>query len=409
MKKYNKFLSCILVILLLMAQVFCYSPMVSAETTNKIVTKNEKLEKTILKGWKNRQSSIDIKSLNISINVLNEKYPHILLNNPEYFYVGTEYKYKYKNNKVTEILPKYNTKDKLKIDSMRQKINKAANTILKGITKDMSTYDRCLYIHDMLAQHTSYKNMNLNESFNMYGPLVKRFGVCQGYACAYNYLLKKAGVTSVAVLSRNMDHAWNKVKIGSNFYHVDVTHDDEIYNTKLNIEQVSHKHFLLSDEEVEKIGHYDWYSYGGDKAPKKYSKNAVHMKAKNSVYQVKGYYYYIDKNNNFVKQNNKQKITTIYKIGKEKIVKGTKTNYVVSNLSKLIYYKGNFYFNDCNKVYKYTIGKKAKCKIIKTISRETITKQAFIVDISIKQNGKLYYGVRNYMTNKYSQGLLKKA
>ena len=80
---------------------------------------------------------------------------------------------------------------------------------------------------------------------------------------AYRYLLHKAGICSEEVLSDKMNHCWNYVKIGENWYHVDVTWDDPVYQgRKPNNECISHEHFLLSDEAIRAKKHYGWDTRG---------------------------------------------------------------------------------------------------------------------------------------------------
>lgn len=399
--KTKRVISCLVVLTLLFLQV-CFINVGATSTSYTIISSNSKLESRLVSGWKNLKASINIEDLNISVDYLNKAYFYYIYNNPEYFYVQTRFEYKYTNNKVLKVIPSYTIKDSKKITKMKNQINKQANKILKGITKDMSSYDKCLYIHDSLTQHTSYKDIGQN-SFNLYGPLIKRYGVCQGYVCAYTYLLKKAGITATAVTSKTMNHAWNKVKIGNNYYHVDVTYDDAIYDKSKNIETTGHTYFLLSDSEIASEGHVNWVSCGDKKCDKKYSvKTKVHQKALNAVFCIENKYYYIDKDYDLVRENKKGKKAVVKSIGTTKKLNLNGVLCTVTNLPKIVYYKGKLYFNDCEKVYTYNLTKR-KIAVVKTLSKRTLAKSSFISDLSIKANGKLYYGIKNYNTNIFTQ------
>lgn len=50
--------------------------------------------------------------------------------------------------------------------------------------------------------------------------------ICEGYAKGYNLLLKAAGIESFYVHSNS--HAWNIVKLGNQYFHVDTTWMTEI-------------------------------------------------------------------------------------------------------------------------------------------------------------------------------------
>lgn len=400
MKKCKKII-CTTFILILLLQTFIIP--VHANSDYIIYGQNNKLEATLVNGWKNIRRTINVEKLNISGDYLSKVYHLILLNNPEYFYIKTNFKYTHRNNKVLSITPEYITTNGKKINSMKKQINKQADMILSGIAKNMTKYQKCLYIHDMLAQHTSYKSVNVY-SYNMYGPLVDRVGVCQGYVCAYNYLLKKIGIASCVVASETMKHTWNKVRLNYKWYHIDVTHDDKITCESLNAEEISHDNFLLSDYELKNNGYNNWSCYGSNSCNNTYIQNSIHKKALNGIFQVKKDFYYIDKNYNLIKNGKNNK--NLFKIGANKLVKGYNTTFYVTNLPCLMYYKNNLYFNDCEKIYKYNL-KKNKITTIKCISKKDINDNNFIVNLVIRKNNKVYYIMRNYKTNNYTQKRLK--
>ena len=97
--------------------------------------------------------------------------------------------------------------------------------------------EKIVVLHDYLVLHTEYDfdgytSGNLSEdSFSAYGVFVKKKAVCSGYMLAYHYLLKKCGITDYYVTSTSMNHAWNVVKLGKNYYHVDTTWDDVVLLT----------------------------------------------------------------------------------------------------------------------------------------------------------------------------------
>ncbi|MBR1691947.1 MAG: leucine-rich repeat protein, partial [Lachnospiraceae bacterium] len=109
-------------------------------------------------------------------------------------------------------------------------------------------------IHDWLAVHCEYDYANLqtktvpDDSYNLYGALVKKIAVCEGYARAYQYILReKLGIGCYYMSSESMNHAWNAVLIGGKYYHVDVTWDDPVND---RIGRVKHTYFLLSNSGI---------------------------------------------------------------------------------------------------------------------------------------------------------------
>jgi transglutaminase/protease-like cytokinesis protein 3 len=76
---------------------------------------------------------------------------------------------------------------------------------------------------------------------------------------AYRYLLDQLGIKSEEIVSEKMEHCWNYVRIGGNWYHVDVTWDDPVYQgRKPSDGPISHEHFLLSDSAIQAKKHHSW-------------------------------------------------------------------------------------------------------------------------------------------------------
>ena len=125
-----------------------------------------------------------------------------------------------------------------------------ADALLDGIRgSSLSEVEKALLLHDRLAVHVAYDEENLEnntlpeESFTAYGAIALRTAVCQGYAAAYLYLLREAGISSEICSSQSLQHAWNIVYIGGVPYHVDVTWDDPVDDL---VGRARHRHFLLS-------------------------------------------------------------------------------------------------------------------------------------------------------------------
>lgn len=138
-----------------------------------------------------------------------------------------------------------------------QACENAARTILRGIAgnNSLSEAEKALLIHDRLIIWCGYDETNLlagtltNDDFTMYGALVNRTAVCQGYSLAYKYLLSKVSIFSYMCTSDEVAHAWNIVYIDGIPYHVDVTHDDPLdeYAPYDHQGRVYHENFLVSD------------------------------------------------------------------------------------------------------------------------------------------------------------------
>lgn len=195
---------------------------------------------------------IDIRDMKIEKKDLKAVLMNTLNLNPEIFYVESSFRYYYdQDGNITSIeLNLTHTGDEIKKRSAE--VETAAEYFLDRIADSkMSQWEIVLAVHDYIASSVEYdydglKNGNLNEdAYDIYGALVKKKAVCQGYSLAAEYLLQKSGITTGIASSENADHAWNLVKIGGEWYHMDITWDDPVYD---NLGKVRHSFVLISDD-----------------------------------------------------------------------------------------------------------------------------------------------------------------
>ena len=121
------------------------------------------------------------------------------------------------------------------INQAQEQIEQIKNNIIANIQN--SNIDKKIrYIHDYLVDNTSYdQTISQDNIYNLYGALINKECVCEGYAKAFKYLLDEAGIDSVIVAGiatntngETENHAWNYVAIEGNWYAIDVTWDDPI-------------------------------------------------------------------------------------------------------------------------------------------------------------------------------------
>ena len=106
------------------------------------------------------------------------------------------------------------------------------------ITEGMSEFEREMQIIMYLVQNVDYDfdgYMNgrvPDASYEAYGALVNGKAVCQGYAYAFQRLCNACGLLCVPVTgySAGEGHMWNKVMIDGEWYNVDVSAEDPIFN-----------------------------------------------------------------------------------------------------------------------------------------------------------------------------------
>ncbi|MBO6303337.1 MAG: hypothetical protein J6N15_12960 [Ruminiclostridium sp.] len=173
----------------------------------------------------------------------------VYYSHPEFFFVHNGYKYAVINDNITSIIFEYDI-PKASLAEARECFDAAARKVVEGITDDMTDVDKALYVHDYLILNCRYDTAQ--KRYSAYNCLIEQLCVCQGYTLAYEYILNEyLGIPCSAAYSDDTNHIWNYVKIGNNWYHVDLTLDDlyDSYNGASYDRHgfVSHKNFLMSD------------------------------------------------------------------------------------------------------------------------------------------------------------------
>ncbi len=134
------------------------------------------------------------------------------------------------------------------------------DAILNAMPSGLTDQQKTLYLHDYLVTHCQYDSTL--KKFNAYNVLVERSAVCQGYALAYAYLCKRAGVEAYLVTSKENDHAWDLVVLDGTYYFVDCTWDDPADDKYEAF--CAHENYLRSRKGMINTGHEitksDWTS-----------------------------------------------------------------------------------------------------------------------------------------------------
>ena len=120
------------------------------------------------------------------------------------------------------------------INSCQAQIEQTKNEALSNLSGN--TANKIKQIHDYLVDNLNYdQTLSKANIYNLYGALVNKECVCEGYAKAFKYLLDEAGIDNVIAIGTGTNskgeaenHAWNYVAIDGNWYAVDATWDDPV-------------------------------------------------------------------------------------------------------------------------------------------------------------------------------------
>ena len=156
---------------------------------------------------------------------------------------------------ITSTLMNVSTKISFKVpadaETRNKKIEKKADSILKGAPA--GAYEKVKYIYEYVIDHTEY-DLNAPDNQTTYSVLINGRSVCGGYASAFQYLCDRAGIDCIYVSGEIIGkgpHAWNIVKIGTNYYWVDTTWGDPAYfDTLKGPETIFYDYLCATDEEL---------------------------------------------------------------------------------------------------------------------------------------------------------------
>lgn len=223
-------------------------------------------------------------------------------------------------------------------------------SMLENVEKEE---EKALVLHDYIVlnceyDYDRYLSKTLPpQSYRSAGVLLDGLAVCQGYASLYDYILSNLGIECYIVHSEEMIHAWNIVRMGAYYYHVDITWDDPVPD-RLGI--VQHTYFMRSDAEFLELEHSGWEAFGlvceDDSLGNSYWSNS-----ESAVYVEGIYAYYIEgleiKRHHIGTGETEVLLTLPYWR-----LYGTNYYYPENAFSGLVLWEGALYYNTDTQIHK---------------------------------------------------------
>lgn len=203
----------------------------------------------------NYWGDINISDLGLSQTDIDTVYWSFDYDNAQFLTLGSGYTYSYTDS--GEYL-------QMGIDYGRSPENVPSSefaTVTQNVIREAQQaggdYECLKYIHDWIVNNTSYISSGPLSKSEADGAVVYGQALCEGYSKAFMYLAQSMGYECVCVSGySNGDHMWNMVKVGGNWYHVDVTWDDPISNSG---PVLRHNYFLISDSTISSDHRIDNY------------------------------------------------------------------------------------------------------------------------------------------------------
>ena len=210
------------------------------------------LEETLYEAFINIESSVNLARYRVTADEVLEVFAQIINNSPELFYVDNKIQSYYNSYTgevaITNLFYKNSYNE---IAKMRVEFEEEVDYIISTLDENMNDIEIILAIHEYFLIHFTYDYTY--SIYNAYDILINKSGVCQAYSLAYKYILNKLGFECWLVTSDTINHAWNVVKLGDHYYHIDTTWNDA-YST---LGKANHDNFLKSENAIIELGHID--------------------------------------------------------------------------------------------------------------------------------------------------------
>ena len=206
------------------------------------------LKENIVNAVENRLDTLSVYAYGIELSEARVAVAAVINEHPEYWFVkhvNFSYITREDGTKIAyTVYFSYFSEEEVDYDIVEEEIYKCLSTVKDS----MSDLEKALAIHDYIVMDCQYDYRNYLDSsmpdndFSMLGPIYEKTAVCQGYALAFQYYMNVLGIPCETISGGN--HMWNLVEINGEWYHLDCTWDDPVWDMT---GRVRHTYFLGSD------------------------------------------------------------------------------------------------------------------------------------------------------------------
>ncbi len=192
------------------------------------------IEQALKDAWDNLADStggeivIDVSRFQAQVSDMNRLIAEVLDRNPRYFYIRSWQNTYYLSSGVVVRIRFPLQESTADLQKKMAAYDAEVRSIKDMMDPSWSPLETALFVNDYLTQNCRY-DQSLTK-YSAYDVFVEKTAVCQGYALAFLELMNQAGVACELVTSDELNHAWNLVKIGNAWYHVDTTWNDPVPN-----------------------------------------------------------------------------------------------------------------------------------------------------------------------------------
>lgn len=163
---------------------------------------------------------------NVNTTELKTVFEAFFNDHPEIFWIQTGYSCKHtQDGQCVEVILKFYPIAN-NLETAKNEFETQAQNIINGASNFKTDYEKEKYVHDALITKVEY-DASAEMSQSAYSALVNGKSVCAGYARAFQYIMHKLGIPAYYCTGYSgEEHAWDIVRLGDEYYNVDVTWDD---------------------------------------------------------------------------------------------------------------------------------------------------------------------------------------
>ena len=135
-------------------------------------------------------------------------------------------------------------------NEMLRQTEQAGLEIISQLDENMSDYEKLKYFHDYLVLNVT-SSVSGDYVDSVYGALVEKKALCEGYAKAFSYLCNLSGIENMIVTGyTGVDHMWNMVKLEGSWYHIDIGWDQPSEAIREQYPDLILYQYFLADDAV---------------------------------------------------------------------------------------------------------------------------------------------------------------
>ena len=184
----------------------------------------QKIKSRFLQAVTAYEDTVALEEFHLTSSQAFEIYYRLYNETPHYFYLSYSTSALIsEDNEVLQLnLDYYYPKSMIPV--MEKELKEKITLFLSDLDESWTDFEKALYVYDKLILETSYTPGEKDSLYSVYGVFLENQAVCQGYASAYTLIMRDyLGIETHYIYSKEMNHAWNLIRLNGQYYHVDAT------------------------------------------------------------------------------------------------------------------------------------------------------------------------------------------